>query len=85
MLEVTAAEYIDQFRIRIRFNNGDEGIVNLADSLWGPMFEPLRDPTVFRRFEVSDVLHTITWDNNADLAPEHLHRKMIEQRVAAEP
>lgn len=79
MLEVTAASYVDQFRIRIRFSNGNEGIVVLADALWGPMFEPLKDPAVFCRFEVSDVLHTVRWENDADLAPKYLHQKMVEQ------
>lgn len=84
MLEVTAAQYVDQFRIRIRFNNGDEGVVDLADALWGPMFEPLKDPAIFRRFQVSDVLHTVRWENDADLAPEYLHQKMVEQSDARE-
>jgi hypothetical protein len=84
MLEVATAQYVDQFRIRIRFNNGDEGVVDLADALWGPMFEPLKDPAVFRRFEVSDVVHTIRWENDADLAPEYLHQKLVEQSNARE-
>ena len=79
MLEVTDARHVDQFRIHVQFNNGDEGVVDLADSLWGPMFEPLKDPTVFRRFELSGVLHTVRWENDADLAPEYLHQKMVEQ------
>jgi len=68
MLQITGAHYIDRFRIRVQFNNGDEGVVDLCDSLWGPMFEPLRDPMVFRRFEVSNVLHTIKWENDADFS-----------------
>ena len=84
MLEVTAAQYVHQFRIRIRFNNGDEGVVDLADALWGPMFEPLKDPAVFRRFEVSEVMHTVQWENDADLAPEYLHQKMVEQSDAGD-
>jgi hypothetical protein len=36
MLEVTAAQYVDPFCIRIRFNDGDEGVVDLGDALWGP-------------------------------------------------
>ncbi|MDA1051029.1 MAG: DUF2442 domain-containing protein [Planctomycetota bacterium] len=82
MLEVTAAHYVDQFRIRVRFNSGEEGVVDLADTLWGPMFEPLQDPAVFRRFEVSEVLHTVKWENDADLAPEFLYQKMVEQSCA---
>jgi hypothetical protein len=48
------------------------------------MFEPLRDPTAFERFEVSPVLHTVRWENDADLAPEFLYEKMVEQRGGPE-
>ena len=78
MLEVTTAQYVNGYRIRVRFNNGREGIVDLTDVLWGPMFEPLRDTAAFRRFQVSDVLHTIRWDNDADLAPEFLLQRLGE-------
>ena len=69
MLEVTAAEYVDGHRIRIAFNNGKQGTVDLRDSLWGPLFEPLKDLSAFQKFEVSPVVHTIRWENDADLAP----------------
>ena len=83
MLEVTDATYIDGFRIHVRFSNGEEGVVDLAGSLWGPVFEPLKDPARFQRFEVSKLFHTITWENGADLAPEYIHEKMIEQARGA--
>ena len=83
MLEVTAAECLGGHRLRIGFSNGDAGTVDLTDALWGPMFEPLKDPATFQRFELSSVLHTIRWENNADLAPEYLYTKMVEQRETA--
>ncbi len=83
MLEVTAAECLGGHRLRIGFSNGDAGTVDLTGALWGPMFEPLKDPATFQRFELSPVLHTIRWENNADLAPEYLYAKMVEQRDAA--
>ena len=84
MIEVTAAEYVDGHRIRIAFSNGKQGTVDLTDALWGPMFEPLRDLRAFQKFEVSSVLHTIRWENDADLAPEYLYEKMVEQSHALE-
>src|SRR5438270_84066 len=84
MLEVTAAEALGGYRLRISFSNGEEGMVDLTDALWGPMFEPLKDPAIFQRFELSPVLHTIQWENDADFAPEYLYAKMIEQRDAAD-
>ena len=82
MLQVTAAEYVDGHCVHVRFNTGEHGTVDLSDALWGPMFEPLKDPAAFRRFEVSPVLHTIRWENDADLAPEFLHQKMMEQAAS---
>jgi hypothetical protein len=85
MLEVVDANYVEGFKIRVRFNTGETGVVDLEDALWGPVFEPLREPGAFKRFAVSDVLHTICWDNDADLAPEFIYQKIGEQSHAADP
>jgi hypothetical protein len=84
MLHVTSAEYLDGYRIRIGFSNGESGVVDLEGALWGPVFEPLRDLSAFRRFRVSEILQTICWDNDADLAPEFLYDTMLEQAHASE-
>jgi Protein of unknown function (DUF2442) len=82
MLELVQAEYLDGYRLKLSFNSGESGVVDLTDSLWGPVFEPLRDVQRFKRFHLSPVLHTIAWDNEADFAPEYLRDKMIEQTEA---
>lgn len=84
MLEVTHARPVDGYRIEIRFSSGESGIVDLADSLWGPVFEPLRLPERFAEFTLSPTLHTIAWGNDADFAPEYLRDKMIEQAASAD-
>jgi len=84
MLEVTSAAYVEGYKIRLCFDNGERGVVDLKDALWGPMFEPLKDVNVFRRFRVSEVFHTLCWENGADFAPEFLHEKMVEQAHAGD-
>lgn len=79
MLEVVEAKYIAGYKVHLVLSDGTRGVVDLEDSLWGEIFEPLRDPSQFSKFEVSPVLHTIAWPNDADYAPEYLKRKMIEQ------
>ena len=76
MLEVTQALYQEEYKIWVEFNDGVSGVVDLSDTLWGPMFEPLKDIKQFKRFAVSDVFHTLVWENDADLAPEYLYEKM---------
>ncbi len=41
-------------------------------ALSGPVFEPLRDPAVFRQFQIHPEFHTLVWPNGADFAPEFL-------------
>lgn len=54
--------------------------VDLAEELDGPVFEPLKDPNYFARFQVNPDTGTIEWPNRADFAPEFLYAKV---RVSA--
>jgi len=38
MVEFTKAEYIEEYRIQIMFNNGASGVVDLKEALLGNMF-----------------------------------------------
>jgi hypothetical protein len=75
--KVIEAHFEHDFTIRLRFSDGAEGEVDLSDELYGKIFEPLRDPAIFRRFSVHPEFHTLCWPNGADLAPEFLYEKML--------
>ena len=73
MVRVTEARYLRDYVLWIRFNDGVEGEVDLKGELNGPIFEPLQDLAEFRAFQLHPELHTVTWSNGADFAPEFLH------------
>ncbi len=77
ILHVTDARYQRDYVIRLSFNDGAEGFVDLADELYGEMFLPLKDLERFRAFRVDPELRTIVWDNGADFAPEFLHERLL--------
>ena len=70
---VVKARHLGDFRVLLSFSDGLEGEIDLRDDLWGEVFEPLRDPAYFARFEVDD---TLVWPNGADFAPEFLHERV---------
>ncbi len=78
-----SAEYVTGYAIRVRFADGTEGVVDLKDELWGEVFEPLKDPMVFRGFEFDRELNTYTWPSGADFAPEFLYEKAAAQQADA--
>jgi len=73
---VVEARYVEDFTVHVRFTDGTEGDVDLSKELHGEIFEPLKDLSYFRQFMANDELHTITWPNGADFAPEFLYKKV---------
>lgn len=72
MIEVIDARYINNFKLWVKFSNGESGEVDLKEHLWGPVFQPLKDIDFFKNFRLSKELGTIVWENEADFAPEFL-------------
>jgi hypothetical protein len=72
-MRVTEVKPRDGFRLEIVFADGRTVTVALGDRLFGPVFEPLRDPGLFRQVTV-DPYGAVCWPNGADLAPDALYQ-----------
>lgn len=70
------ATYVHDFILHLQFSDGTEGDVDLEPELDGEVFAPLKDSAYFKRFTVNAELHTVTWPNGADFAPEFLYDKV---------
>ncbi|MFN8494934.1 MAG: DUF2442 domain-containing protein [Caldilineaceae bacterium] len=72
-LHVDKVQYLDHYRLRIKFNNNNIRVVDLATELHGKAFEPLKALNLFRQVYVNLETGTIEWPNGADFAPEFLY------------
>jgi hypothetical protein len=77
---VVDAVYEGEFRIRLTFNDGLEGVVDFSDWLTGPVFEPLKDSKNFARFFIEG--GTVAWPTGADIAPETLYERAKASEAA---
>ena len=75
MRRVTSVETRPEYILAVTFDDGTRGEVSLADRLFGPMFEPLKDPGFFAQARV-DEFGAVCWPNDADLDPDALYRKI---------
>jgi len=82
MIRVTGFELVGAYSLILSFNDGTSKRVNLRDWLYGPVFEPLRDPDVFAQVQIEDDGETISWPNGADFAPEFLYEMEPEPEPA---
>ena len=74
---VSTVEPLPGFRLRVRFNDGLEGEVDMAREIHAAdagVFAELADP---RRFaEVAVVFGAVTWPGEIDLAPDAMHAEI---------
>ena len=70
-LEVVKAEYLNGYRLKLWFNDKVVKVVDLAESLNGEVFAPLKDLDFFKQFSIK--FNTVEWNNGADFAPEYLY------------
>jgi hypothetical protein len=78
-LEVTNATYLEDYRIRLVFNDGVTKTIDLKNELNGSVYEPLRQLDYFKRFKIK--YNTIEWPNGADYAPEYLYNMGGQLRI----
>ncbi|OGA39141.1 MAG: hypothetical protein A3G28_01375 [Betaproteobacteria bacterium RIFCSPLOWO2_12_FULL_68_19] len=82
MHKIVKVEALEGYRLRVIFDDGVAGIVDLSERLFGPVFEPLKDPAYFRQVGI-DEFGAVCWPNGADLAPDALHARLRNQTTAA--
>lgn len=79
---VSAVEALPGYRLRVRFVDGTEGVVQLAGLVGRAapsVFAKLRDEALFR--EAYAELGAVTWPGGLDLAPDAMYDAIRETGV----
>lgn len=71
---LTEATPLDAYVVRVRFEDGTSGEVDLSYLLeYGGVFDSLRDPDYFCQLNADVEAGTIVWPGGEDIAPETLY------------
>jgi hypothetical protein len=72
--DVVQVEYLDGYRLRLRFEDGTEGVVDVSQLVqFTGVFAPLEDRAYFAQVSVNGDIGTTCWSNGADLDPDVLY------------
>lgn len=69
---ITSVHYASAYKLRLRFEDQSERVVDLASHLDGEMFAPLKDLRQFQTAHLNTDLDTVVWANGADMSPDFL-------------
>lgn len=73
IIHVTDVAVVGAFSLELAFDDSTRKRVNLRKELYGPIFEPLRDPDYFAQARLDPDSRTVSWPNGADFAPDFLY------------
>ena len=74
---LTEAACLREYKVFIRFDHGEEGVVDLEETAKkGGVFAQFKDNKFFRQGEFCAQAGTICWPNGVDLAPEFLYNRL---------
>ena len=79
LIRVIHAEYLEGYKLKLSFNDGIIGIVDLEQELYGQVFEPLKKVEFFKYFQLDT--WTVCWPNGADFSPEFLHTLALKNQL----
>jgi hypothetical protein len=84
MEKVIHVEALENHRLKVKFDDGLSGIIDCSNTLYGSVFEPLRDAVLFSQVDI-DGFGAVCWPNGADLAPDAMHETLLsQQKMVAE-
>jgi len=78
MPKIIYVSALSGYRLHVQFDDGTVGEIDLADRLFGPVFEPLRDEDEFKKVGI-DEFGAITWPCGADLAPDAIYERLTAE------
>jgi hypothetical protein len=78
-LQVIKFETVDDYTVRVLFNDGAQQVIDFEPVLHGEMWGPLRDLMLFNQVAIDPIARTLTWPNGADFDPETL-RNWLEYK-----
>jgi hypothetical protein len=83
--DVTNVEIVDEYTLRLTFDDGTQQVIDFEPLLWGPVFEPLRNLEQFNQVELNHDTGTIEWSTGADFSPAILYEwPKYKDRMIAE-
>ncbi len=79
MHRIRSARVLPGYRLSLRFEDGAEGEVDLADLVGKGVFARWADPAEFGRVHIDPHTHTVAWPGGIDLCPESLYQDVTAQ------
>ena len=81
---VVNASAIDEHTLLVMFTDGKTKKYDVTPLLDNDIFEPLRNPDLFRNFQIESSGYAISWNSEIDISEYELWRNGVEEPLLSE-
>ena len=81
MVRPVKVEPLSEYRLRVRYADGVEGVIDLSDQVGYGVFAPLRDEALFRTAHIGD-RGQIAWSDELDICPDSAYLEITGKAPA---
>ena len=87
MNAIVSVTALENYHVKIFFDDGTNFTFDVSPYLYGEVFEPLKDKKLFKQVKVDKLLGSIFWNTGADFCPDFLYMEMekMNKRKSAAP
>lgn len=75
MVRINKAIPLKDYRLKVTFNTGEEGIFDLGNWLSGPISSKLKDREIFTHVAIDEIAGTICWPDGIDFCPDVVYEQ----------
>ena len=79
MNAIVSVTALENYHVKIFFDDGTNFTFDVSPYLYGEVFEPLKDKKLFKQVKVDKLLGSIFWNTGADFCPDFLYMEMQKQ------
>lgn len=80
--DVTEVKALDGYRLHLHFEDGVEGVVDLAEIVqFTGVYAPLEERAYFIQVYVNPDIGTVCWPNGADIDPDVLYSLVTGEAI----
>ena len=84
MVRIETAQPLAGYRLKVRFNDGLEGIYPVEPERRGGVFLKLLEPKIFNAVSINPDFGCVEWPGGVDLCPDTMHQVMTGAGTEAE-
>ncbi len=85
MKKIISVTVLDGYKLKVKFDDGIEGVADLSHLAGKGVFTKFNDPLYFKQVRIDPETDTLAWPDNLDICPDSLYEEITGRKIFGSP